>query len=82
MYQAPGASCGILYYPGLVSCPFYAIPIIMPFLIYEIFYLLVIIGIAMVILALNLNKLKFQFSLSYSIQFDFYQHQSEDHVEN
>ena len=27
MNQAPGASCGILYYPGLVSCPFYAIPI-------------------------------------------------------
>ena len=26
-HQAPGASCGILYYPGLVSCPFYAIPI-------------------------------------------------------
>ena len=22
MYQAPGTSCGILYYPGLVSCPF------------------------------------------------------------
>ena len=28
-------------YPGLVSCPFYAIPIIIPFQIYEIFYLLV-----------------------------------------
>ena len=27
MHQAPGASCGTLYYPGLVSCPFYAIPI-------------------------------------------------------
>ena len=27
MHQAPGASYGILYYPGLVSCPFYAIPI-------------------------------------------------------
>ena len=27
MHQAPGASCDILYYPGLVSCPFYAIPI-------------------------------------------------------
>ena len=26
-HQAPGASCGILYYPGLASCPFYAIPI-------------------------------------------------------
>ena len=27
MHKAPGASCGILYYPGLVSCRFYAIPI-------------------------------------------------------
>ena len=27
MHQAPGASGGVLYYPGLVSCPFYAIPI-------------------------------------------------------
>ena len=36
MHQAPGASCGILYYSGLVSCPFYAIPIIIiPFLIYK-----------------------------------------------
>ena len=42
-HQAPGASCGILYHPGLVSYPFYAIPIIIPFLIYEIFHLLVII---------------------------------------
>ena len=42
-HQAPGASCGTLYYPGLVSCPFYAIPIIIPFLIDEIFHLLVII---------------------------------------
>ena len=33
-------------------------------------------------LALNLYKLKYQFSLSYSIQFDFYQHQSEEHIEN
>ena len=42
LHQAPCASCGILYYPGLVSCPFYAIPIIIiPFLIYEIFHLLV-----------------------------------------
>ena len=36
MHQAPGASCGILYYPGLVSCPFYAIPII-PVLIMKFF---------------------------------------------
>ena len=28
-------------YSGLVSCRFYAIPIIIPFLIYEIFHLLV-----------------------------------------
>ena len=43
MHQAPGASCGILYYPGLVSCPFYVIPtIIIPFLIYKMFHLLVI----------------------------------------
>ena len=41
MHQAPGASCGALYYPGLVSCPFYAIPVY-PFLIYEKFHLLVI----------------------------------------
>ena len=27
MHKASGASCGILYYPGLVSCPFYAIPL-------------------------------------------------------
>ena len=27
MHQAPGASCSIPYYPGLDSCPFYAIPI-------------------------------------------------------
>ena len=27
MHQGPGALCGILYYPGLVSCPFYTIPI-------------------------------------------------------
>ena len=40
-HQAPGASCGILDYPGLVSCPFHAIPIIIPFLIYEIFHVLV-----------------------------------------
>ena len=26
-HQAPGASCGVLYHPGLVSCPFYVIPI-------------------------------------------------------
>ena len=41
-HQAPGASCSIiiLYYPSLVSCPFYAIPII-PFLIYQTFHLLV-----------------------------------------
>ena len=37
----PGASRGILYYPGLVSCSFYAIPIIITFLIYEMFHLLV-----------------------------------------
>ena len=49
MHQVPGASCGILYYPGLVSCPFYAIPII-PFLIYEIFHLLVILYIIHIIL--------------------------------
>ena len=47
-HQAPGASCGILYYPGLVSCPFYAIPIIIPFLIYEIFHLLVMIVISII----------------------------------
>ena len=38
-HQAPG---GILYHPGLVSCPFDAIPIYRAFLIYEIFHLLVI----------------------------------------
>ena len=38
MHQAPGASCGMLYYPGLVSYPFYAIPLIIPFLIDEIFH--------------------------------------------
>ena len=32
--------------------------------------------------ALNLYKIKFHLSLSYSNQFDFYQHQSEEHVEN
>ena len=26
MHQAPGASCGIHYYPCLVSCHFYVIP--------------------------------------------------------
>ena len=27
MHKAHGASCGMLYYPNVVSCPFYAIPI-------------------------------------------------------
>ena len=25
MHQAPDASCGILYYLGFITCPFYAI---------------------------------------------------------
>ena len=32
-------SCIILH--GLVSCPFYAIPMYIPFLLYEVFHLLV-----------------------------------------
>ena len=39
-------------------------------------------GIAMVIFIGTMGKPKFQFSLSDSTQFDFYQHQSEEHVES
>ena len=46
-HQVPGASCSILYIVVL-SLVIFHIPI--PFLIYEIFHLLVIIGIAMVVL--------------------------------
>ena len=42
------------------------------------------IEIAMVVLPYigTMGTLKFQFSLSNSTQFDFYQHQSEEHVES
>ena len=63
MHQAPGTSCGILHYPGLLSCPFYAIPIRILFLIYEIFHLFVsfhfLLLLAVTIIECNNNFLFF-----------------------
>ena len=65
MHQAPCASCSILYYPGLDSCPFYVIPIIQFLIITFFIYLLYICIIISNVLTVPTSALSSTISTSF-----------------